>query len=133
MLMLNQVGFSWKDNKRQEKKRRFKWIHIFAWQGQDYEMFPIITTWDFLKMPFFPSFFSPSKYISEFTLIVMYLIGCGFVCWPNYKGSAYTLVGWEELGFMNLFPLLYCLNSFGLVLIPSSCLWGCSTVSAVDW
>lgn len=62
------------------------------------------------------------KYISEFTLTVMYLIGCGFVCWPNYKGSAYTLVGWEELGFMNLFPLLYCLNSFGLVLIPSSCL-----------
>lgn len=52
----------------------------------------------------------------------MYLIGRGFVCWPNYKGSAHTLVGWEELGFMNLFPLLYCLNSFGLVLIPSSCL-----------
>lgn len=71
---------------------------------------------------FLSFFFFPSKYISEFTLIVMYLIGCGFVCWPNYKGSAYTLVGWEELGFMNLFPLLYCLNSFGLVLIPSSCL-----------
>lgn len=76
----------------------------------------------FLKCLSFLLFFFPSKYISEFTLIVMYLIGCGFVCWPNYKGSAYTLVGWEELGFMNLFPLLYCLNSFGLVLIPSSCL-----------
>lgn len=80
--------------------------------GQNCEMFLINITWDF----------SASLYISEFTLIVMYLIGCGFVCWPNYKGSAYTLVGWEELGFMNLFPLLYCLNSFGLVLIPSSCL-----------
>lgn len=74
-----------------------------------------------LSLSFF--FFNlQKKYISEFTLTVMYLIGCGFVCWPNYKGSAYTLVGWEELGFMNLFPLLYCLNSFGLVLIPSSCL-----------
>lgn len=28
-------------------------------------------------------------------------------------------MGWEELGFMNLFPLLYCLNSFGSVLILS--------------
>lgn len=84
--------------------------------GQDYEMFPIKITWDFS-----PTFLY-SKYISEFTLIVMYLIGCASVYWPNYKGSAYTLVGWEELGFMNLFSLLYCLNSFGLVLIPSSCL-----------
>lgn len=82
--------------------------------GQDYEMFPINITCNFVL--FFP------KSISVGTLMVMYLIGCGSVYWPNYKESAYTLVGWEELGFMNLFPLLYCLNSFGLVLIPSFCL-----------